>query len=442
LSQGGIAVVPPFDPTLPAVFSPGSFETVPAGRTIRIIVKAAAYTIVDNRVEFNPTFNPPLVLMSQGDLRVNALIHLGGDAFLIERYINANGATLGGPFRVRVDRVLPPAGGGLGGRGGAFFMELLPQLPAPNFGLAASTLGGVQGFPPGPRLGHVDLSTTGLAALGTGPVGVRAGAGGGGGYATPGGQGASGTSAGGFGGGTFGNTTNGASTLVMMGLPADDRNIYGAVPIDFEQFRGAADDVNPFINQFFYGGSGGGGGGGSLALFVPALALGGRGGNGGGAIVLLSDRILSLGERGVLLAYGEQGSIGVEVFPGYNASPTVPVNAPGTGGSGSGGTIVGFSLAGVTFSYGPNGPLGPPPQGLPFVDARGAEATPAGGQGPAGVTQGGSGGDGRVRIAVSQASGLGPALAAELQSLFGSAVRPRPPSPPALPADHFAFPSN
>ena len=442
LPLGGVALVPAIDPTLPSLGQPLSTFAVPVNTTVRVIVKACGFTIgTDNRLLFNNDRNPPLVLMSHDDLVIDAIVDLGGDAFFFEETSLLFNSPVGGPFRVRVDQTFPPAGAGQGGRGGAYFPSGLVQLPGPNFGVSPGILAGGDGLapgsqfmipPPGPR-------TQGRAGLGAAPIGVQAGAGGGAGYTTLGVAGMSGTSPGGPGGLTFGNLTNGPM-MPPLGAPADDRNIYGAAAADFLGFSTQA----AFLTGLLYGGSGGGGGGGGLAIFIPALTLGGRGGNGGGCLVMVSDRLLRIGPGGVLAAHGETGQLGVDAFPLYNSNPVIPVNFPGSGGSGAGGTIYGLAIADVCFDYGLSTICGtaPPPLPIdPLIDVSGGLTGPAQVAANPGVPAGGAGGEGRIRFAIPNVSPYVADFTTEITGLFNqNALVPMPPNFVMLPPDFFAFP--
>lgn len=448
LPNGGWAFRPPIDPTLPALFDPGSIRPIPAGTTIRVIIKAFGYRLgPNNRIIFDPADNPPLVLLSHNDLNVDAMIDCAGDAFMIEAYATAQGAAVGGPFRVRVERTIPPAGAGQGGRGGAFFPEGEVQLPGPNFGVGPGILAGGNGFPAPGRYDVMSAGTAvqtfGTSGTGAAPIGVQSGAGGGAGYVTAGTNGTSGTSPGGFGGQTFGTATG--PLPLPTGAPSDDRLVFGSNAVDFTRFA----DGSAFDSGTLFGGSGGGGGGGGLAIFVPALTLGGRGGNGGGCVVLLANRLLNIRAGGAIFAQGEQGQLGVDEFPVYNGDPVIPVNLPGAGGSGSGGTILGLAVANICFDYGsstvcpPVGALVPPPAGYVQIDASGV----AGGPEPApglmnpGVPAGGVGSEGRIRFAISDQSPYVADFTSDLNGMFGTGlVFPAPPMAATLPPAYFAFP--
>ena len=471
LPSGGFAFLPPIDPTVPPLFDPASEVPIPANTKIRVIIKAFGFSLgAGNRLQFDPTDNPPLVLMSHDDLVVDAMIDCAGDAFMIEGMVGQGGVTFGGPFRVRVDRTIPPAGGGQGGRGGAWFPEDLVQLPGPNFGVGPGILAGMDGFPPPGRFdaatpGSVVL-TAGTAGIGAAPIGVQAGAGGGAGHVTAGGNGASGTSPGGFGGLPFGSVTN-SLPIPTPGTPADDRFVFGDTPTDLTRFA----DGTAFTSGLLYGGSGGAGGGGGLAIFIPALTLGGRGGNGGGCVVLISNRLLVIEDGGTVLAQGERGQLGVDAFPVYNSDPVIPVNLPGAGGSGSGGTVLGLAIANVCFAYAAPGvcapgvpgnvpwPIPAPPPGtseediLRQVDVSGAPSGPQispEGLGDPGCPAGGGSGDGRVRFAISSQSPYVADFTTRLDQLFDNmpgVFYPMPPNPlmgpvttPSYPLGYYTFP--
>ena len=96
----------------------------------------------------------------------------------------------------------------------------------------------------------------------------------------------------------------------------------------------------------FAGGSGGAGGGASIATFAPWLSIGGRGGNGGGSVVFVCDRVFTLKQGGRILADGEDGRLGLSVFPVFGEA-TFVLSAPGSGGGGAGGTVAIFATADV-----------------------------------------------------------------------------------------------
>ena len=468
LVNGGFAFVPPIDPTAPALFAPGSIVTIPASvnpsnpgvvSKLRVIVKAVGYTLSANsRIQFDPADNPPLVLMSHSDLIVDGMIDCAGDAFMIEGYLNLQGVTVGGPFRVRVDRTIPPAGAGQGGRGGTWFPENRPQIPGPNFGVGPGILAGMAGFPPSGRFDSTTtapaIRTEGTGGLGAAPIGVQSGAGGGAGHVVSGSNGTSGTSPGGLAGLSFGNTTN-ALPVPVVGTPNDDRFIFGANGNDFAGFS----DGTAFSSGLLYGGSGGAGGGGGLAIFIPALTLGGRGGNGGGCVVLISDRLLVIGDGGAIFAQGEQGQLGVDAFPVYNGDPVIPVNLPGGGGGGAGGTVLGLAIANVCFAYGPATVCGPSMSGAPAppsflqVDvssaASGPQTTPEGLMDP-GVPAGGASSEGRIRFAISAQSPYGAEFTSTIDTLFDPSIPVIGPMPPGAatvpgtlyPAGYYTFPQN
>lgn len=165
---------------------------------------------------------------------------------------------------------------------------------------------------------------------------------------------------------------------------------------------------------------------------------------------MLSNRLLILEDGAAIFAQGEQGQLGVDEFPVYNADPVIPVNLPGGGGSGSGGTVLGLAVANVCFRYGPSSLcFGPsnvitPPSGLIQVDASGPDGgpqlAPEGLQDP-GVPVGGKGSDGRIRFAISDQSPYVADFTTELDGLFTSGlIGPQPPMVPALPPSYFAFP--
>lgn len=468
LVNGGFAFVPPIEPTAPALFAPGSIVPIPASfdpgnpgvtRKIRVIVKAFGYSLSPtNRIQFDPADNPPLVLMSHNDLIVDGLIDCAGDAFMIEGFVNLQGSAVSGPFRVRVDRTIPPAGAGQGGRGGAWFPEGVLQLPGPNFGVGPGILAGMAGFPAPGRFDQAGVMTSvrteGTGGLGAAPIGVQSGAGGGAGHTGVGNGGATGTSPGGLGGLSIGSLTN-ALPMPALGTPNDDRYIFGTNGVDFTRFA----DGSALTSGLLYGGSGGAGGGGGLAIFVPALTLGGRGGNGGGCVVLISDRLLTIADGGAVFAQGEQGQLGVDAFPVYNGDPVIPVNLPGAGGSGSGGTVLGLAIADVCFAYGPPSVCGVgqsglvAPMGFLQVDVSGAppgpQTAPEGLMNP-GVPAGGFSSEGRVRFAISAQSPYVAEFTSILDTLFDPmtpVIGPLPPgastTPGSLyPGTYYTFPQN
>jgi hypothetical protein len=316
----------------------------------------------------------------------------------------------------------------------------------------------MNGFPPSGRFDSATLlppvRTQGTGGLGAAPIGVQSGAGGGAGHVASGDNGAAGTSPGGLAGLSFGSVTN-ALPVPVPGTPNDDRFIFGANGVDLTRFA----DGSAFTSGLLYGGSGGGGGGGGLAIFIPALTLGGRGGNGGGCVVLISDRLLVIGAGGAIFAQGEQGQLGVDAFPVYNGDPVIPVNLPGSGGAGAGGTVLGLAIADVCFAYGPAGVCGPTASGLPAplgflqVDVSsapsGPQTAPEGLMNP-GVTDGGFSSGGRIRFAISSQSPYAAEFTSTIDALLDPnmpVIGPMPPGAAASPAvlyptGYYAFPQN
>ncbi len=439
LTGPGMARSLPIDPTQSA---PGALVPIPAGTTIRVIVKALGFDLTpQGRVEFDPAENHSFVLQAHEAMSIDALLHLGGDCFLPEAYVPSGSGAPGGPFRVRVDRTLPPAGGGRGGRGGAFFPEGLTQLPGPNFGLSPTGLAGGPGESPANRLNPIGLNliTHGRGGVGTAPIGVQSGGGGGGGYVTSGIAGMSGSSPGGAGGMPVGNAST-FGALAAMAAPTDDRLIFGAAATDFLLFPAET----ALGTGLLYGGSGGGGGGGGLAIFVPSVTLGGRGGNGGGCAVLVCNCVLTFGPNAALLTHGEVGQLGVDLFPVYNGDPSIPINLPGAGGGGCGGSIHAFAVSDICFARAP-GPQCPLPGGAPAIPGGFITATggPAGPPQPIAVTvPGGPASVGRMRFSVNMFSPYVANFEASVRALWAAnAVVPSPPDLPSLPTNYFTYPS-
>jgi len=331
VDQAGLEPVRSLDPALP------DLQPIPANTTIRVIIKAAGHVLnPDFSVSFDPAENFPFFLQSRQDLSIGALVHLGGDAFVTESLLETT------RHRVRVDRPLPPAGAGRGGRGGAPFPEGLPALPPPNIGASSVMLTGGDGEAPVFRAPtQAPLVTGGGGTPGLTPVALQLGSGSGGGHATAGTGGLAGSTAPGPPGAGFGNATAPFGAPLPQGIPVSDEVIFGASIPDMSLLASG----QAFDTGLLYGGSGGGGGAGGVTIVVPALCFGGRGGHGGGCIVMTSNRNLLLAPGGVVLAYGENGLRGVDGFPFPNGAPTIPICLPGEGGAGSGGTILGLAVA-------------------------------------------------------------------------------------------------
>ena len=158
----------------------------------------------------------------------------------------------------------------------------------------------------------------------------------------------------------------------------------------------------------FAGGSGGAGGGASIATFAPWLSIGGRGGNGGGSVVFVSDRVFTLKQGGRILADGEDGRLGLSVFPVFG-EPTFVLSAPGSGGGGAGGTVAIFATA--DFVAEPLLTLGSASAALAAANGRPAISARAGRGGGtfapiSGIptSDGGDGCHGRVRLAHNELS--------------------------------------
>ncbi len=426
------------------------FGTISAGPK-RVIFKATAteFTASGSTAGFNVhnlvDQNYPFVLRSHGDLRFDGLLNVGGGSLA-----DASTNVLGSPhlFYFRTEFQRPPAGGGLGGHGGAYYpwglatlpvigtpssVRVLPTLPlvipSPNLGASAAQLAASCGYFPMDRerekllangtttpCGATGAATYvpsgGRGGLGVSPTGGQAGAGAGAGFATPGFPGQAGATLAATAGVTYGSNAN--VPAATPGRPAADVDIFGATASDFATLLPSSGSAFP--SGFFAGGSGGGGGGGSLAIIVPCLSIGGRGGNGGGSVVLLSDRIFALGSHGRIFANGEDGQRGIDAFPIPNQDPLLVLCAPGSGGAGSGGSIFIGAVADAQFPAAL-------PSNVKVLSAMGG----IGGRPPQGTTpttitaNGGSAGVGRVRVAVN-AHGLtaANALRTTLQSLMVS----------------------
>lgn len=395
--EGGMVPVPSIDPGLP------DLQPVPENTTVRVIVKAMGFTRdTSGDIVFDPAENFPLFLESLNDVSVAGMVHLGGDAFMVETLLETD------RYRVRVDRTFPPAGAGRGGRGGADFSEGLASLPPPNLGATSLALTGGDGeAPAGRRQTAMPVETGGGGAAGLTPIAFQLGSGSGGGHATPGTPGTAASTAPGPPGADFGNASR-TFLNPPAGLPPADPVIFGSTEADMALF--ASDQA--FQTGLLYGGSGGGGGGGGVTIVVPALSYGGRGGHGGGCLVLTANRSVILDEGGLLLAHGEIGQRGIQGFPVPNGPPSIPLCIPGEGGSGSGGTVLALAVADCCFAYGPvaAGPVSgvPLPGGFdltrPLVDVRGAPAGPHPGLTGLLPVGGGAGGSGRIRFAIDENS--------------------------------------
>lgn len=405
----GAVMVPAWDPAT----LPGSSVSIAAGTTLRVIVKATGFTRdLSGRWVFDQTNNHALVLAAHDMFRMDAFVNLSGGA-LVPESLNASH-----PYRVRVETTFAPAGAGRGGRGGNYATQGQVLPPSPNFGVTAAQLAGLSGAPPADRsvLPLPGVRTEGTGGVAAAPLGVQAGGGGGAGHAAAGSNGRAGNAAGGLGGFSFGNASfPGANS---MGTPPLDCFIYGSTAADFQLFASNAALGTGKLG----GGSGGGGGAGTLALFVPAISLGGRGGNGGGSLVLLGNCVLELGAHAVLKCDGEQGQIGIDVFPFAGSSPALPVCLPGAGGGGSGGTILVLALAHVCLphagstvcsSFG----TGPAPSSALCSVLAGLGGPPPGTV-SAGSTLGGAAAAGRLRFATRSNSPHGTDLENSLNTLL------------------------
>ena len=433
LDVPGIAFQPTIDPTIQS-----GATIVPPGIPFRVILKACAFELLNERITFDPTLNPPLVLESHDDFTVDAMIDVAGDALYPEDFLVAS------LFRRRVDRTIPPAAAGYGGRGGAYFPEGALTMPAPNFGATGVQLtGGVGGEPTIRRATVMPAGTGGGKSPGSAPIALTVGSAAGGGYTTAGGTGDAGPTVPDPGGATFGN----ASAMFMVppaGIPPDDRLIFGGVPADYGLFDQGTTVIETGL---FYGGSAGGGGGGGVALVAAAIALGGRGGHAGGCVLLLSNRVMSFGTAAFIDAHGEQGVAGVDAFPIPDGPTTIPICVPGAGGSGTGGTVFGLAVTTICFAYGtdptcPGGMVTPVPS-RPVVNVRGAPQGPAPSPGLAPGSSG-AGGSGRIRFAVNQISPYVGPFTTSLDVLFTQGVlAPTPPNlTPANLPDYYRFLSN
>jgi hypothetical protein len=429
LATPSVIAAPAFDPTATA----GLTRTVPAGVPLRVIVKAAGFSRDPaGRFVFEPVGNHALVLATHDRFASSALMNLDGAALLPEALQSAQ------PYRTRIEQTFAPAGAGRGGRGGRPGSAAQLVLPAPNFGLLANALAGFAGDPPPDRVGALPaVASQGFGGLAAAPFGLQSGGGGAAGYASAGANGFSASVAGGSGGSAFGSATPGP---IALGTPSFDCFIYGSTALDFAAL-GTGDGI---ATGKLFGGSGGGGGGGTTALFVPAQSMGGRGGNGGGALVLLSNCVMEFGAGAVLRCNGEAGQVGLDVFPLSGAGPVLPVCIPGTGGGGSGGTILACALAHICFAAAPSGCGSSAPSlpiTAPFCSARGGStaAAQAGAvAGPAAVA-----GLGRVRFAVRDNSPHAADLAAQLAMLWPMGfVTPVPACPSGAPANTHLWPGN
>jgi hypothetical protein len=425
---------------LPAPVQFGPFAIAPGLK--RVIFKATAFTLPP--VNFMVDQNYPFVLRSHGDFNFSGILDLGGSAFVNQTV--ANHPTL--KFHLRCDWQIPPAAGGIGGRGGLNYTSELavlmntnllrvPDLPntlpsQPGLTLTALQLTAKEGLKPRVRGVATALDgTPGWKGAGRAQVGGQAGAGGGGGFAsigTNGGPGLTPTSA--AGGAMFGNYSN-LPPSVPHWPALGDADVYGATSSDFAGPLGASSVAFPF--GLFTGGSGGGGGGGSQAPFLPCVAIGGRGGNGGGAAVLLADGAFRLGSQGRIFADGEKGQLGLGAFPVANQELPLIVCSPGCGGGGSGGLIFIAAVVDVDLSA----PVVTGTQRILSARGGGGGSSTAGAWPPA---TGGTGGDGRIRVAMNEMS----SKVAQRQSEWGmrissGAIAPSPLLP--LPADFFAYPS-
>ena len=432
LPAAGSAIIPPLDLAIPV----GGSVNIPLGTTLRVIVKATGFArTVSGRWVFDVATNHSLVLAGHDMFRMDALVNLNGGALVPESLLVSH------PQRVRVETTFAPAGAGRGGRGGSHGSSTLLALPSPNFSATAAQLVGWSGAPPADRsvLPLPGVRTEGTGGVAAVPLGIQAGGGGGAGAAANGLNGFAGSVGGGLGGFAFGNATfPGANP---MGTPPSDCFIFGSTIADFQLFAsgGALDSGK------LHGGSGGGGGAGVTALFVPAQSIGGRGGNGGGALVLLGNCVLELGAHAALLCNGEQGQMGLDVFPFAGSNPALPVCLPGAGGGGSGGTILIVALAHVSLPFAGASPAGPIPSGAIFA-ALGGLGGPPPGTISAGSTVGGAASIGRLRMAARSNS---PHLA-DLESAFNNLtqqglIAPTPscasaPPPLPLPLAFFSWP--
>ncbi len=424
LPYPGLVADPALDATQPA----GLTRVVPANVPLRVIVKAAGFSRdAGGRFVFEPVGNHALVLASHDRFASAALMNLDGGALVPEALQSSQ------PWRTRVEQTFAPAGAGRGGRGGRPGPPAQLTLPAPAFALLATALAGYAGDVPADRVTILPaLATQGFGGTAAAPFGFQSGGGGGGGYASVGANGLSASVPGGGGGSYFGNST---PSPIVAGTPILDCFIYGSTAADFASL-GGGDGIG---TGKLFGGSGGGGGGGATALFVPAQSMGGRGGNGGGALVLLANCVMELSAGAVLRCNGEAGQIGLDVFPVAGAGPVLPVCIPGTGGGGSGGTILVCALAHICLPGA--GPTACAPTApvvtltSPFCLANGGTTVPA----QAGALSGPAafGGFGRLRFAIRDNSPHAPDLALRLAALWSQGfVLPAPTCPTGSPLTH------
>lgn len=405
-----------------------------------VILKARGGADVTPAVDAARNF--PLVLRSKDDLRLDGLLDVSGDAF-------ASDALLFGPVafqgRVEPGSTPPPAGSGRGGRGGAHYPEtpVLPSLmPPPNFGATSVSLSGGPGSPPPLRpLATGSSPTYGTGGGGIAPIGGEAAGGGGAGGALPGLPGEVGAGAPSFGGFAFGNASR-FGTAGALGLPLDDRKIFGdstfagsgIVGQGYSVFQtspaipplagtGAFNEggMNNTFANLIAGGSGGGGGGGTTSILIPCVSLGGRGGNGGGAAILLSDRKTFFGAGARIWADGETGLPGIDAFPAANQNPIFLFCQAASGGGGSGGAVYILSIVDVCFAAFTCTSTGPEPGPAPAAPVIDARAGAGGAQPPIvqlATSDGGAAGPGRIRIAVNAASPYLAAFRSRVLSLF------------------------
>jgi hypothetical protein len=410
---------------------PAPVLIAPTGQVISAGVKRVIFKAASFWVEVNPTPPPgvpplitrfyidqnyPLVLRSKGDFTFDGILDVSGDSLV--NHAAATSPTV--KFQYRCEWQLPPAGGGLGGRGGLHYQKplldvdpnpatsavvhILPALPtslsSPSLlTTTASILGADLGLCPRERYPAAAAPQTwGMAGLGLAPVGGPAGSGGGGGHAGAGGNGQAGqTTLTPLGGVAWGNATH--VPAGTPGRPPFDEYVYGSTtaPADFDGPLGYLGNAFPY--PLFTGGSGGGGGGGSLALVMPCVSLGGRGGNGGGGVALVSDRVFKLGPWGRIHADGEKGLGGIDAFPIANGDPIFVLCAPGSGGGGAGGVIYVAAVADADLT---------PPNLAPGQHMLTATGGP-GGIGPSttvNTTDGGAGAPGRIRVVINEHSSM------------------------------------
>lgn len=430
LPVAGLVADPAFDPTRPS----GLTRVVPAAVPLRIIVKAAGFSRdAQGRFVFEPVGNHALVLASHDRFASAALMNLDGGA-LVPEALQASQ-----PYRTRVEQTFAPAGAGRGGRGGRPGPATQLALPAPAFALLAPALAGYAGDVPADRVSPLPaVATQGFGGTAAAPFGMQSGGGGGGGYATVGANGLSASVPGGAGGLYCGNAAPGP---IAAGTPSLDCFIYGSTAPDFTSL-GSGDGL---ATGKLFGGSGGGGGGGTTALFVPAQSMGGRGGNGGGALILLSNCVMEFGAGAVLRCSGEAGQIGLDVFPVAGAGPVLPFCIPGTGGGGSGGTILACALAHICLpgagatACAPSAPV--VTLTSPFCLANGGTTSPAQAGALAGPAA--AGGLGRLRFAVRSNSPHAPDLALQLSALWNLGfVTPAPACPTGVLTSTHLWPGN